>query len=235
VLLGLLFTLGLLAWLRVGSGDTSIPPPVDPTEVLSRARDALSSVKSVKYEAEAGFFGLDTSSSVITSTQPLTVAIQGEIELPSNYTIGSNAPQLGSYTVIGDRAWHRRSGSANWIEQETSTITLGLINPLTFFNYLDYYQQGTPVEIGAERRGEVTVRRIRFQVDTDRMGFETSEPALRSILAISRLDVEVWVEDRTFRIERMTLSVESEDGTGIILRSNFSDYNGSVDIAPPTQ
>jgi len=217
------------------AGAPSTPAPANPTQVLNRARDAFSSVESVKYDAEAGFFGLNTPGSGITSTRPLTVAIQGEIELPSSYTLSSNAPQLGSYTVIGDRAWHRRSGSSNWVEQETSSMSLGLINPLTFFNYLEYYQEGTPVEIGAEKRGDVTVRRIRFQVDTNRMGIETSEPALRSILAISQLNVEAWIEDTTFRIERMTLFVESEDGTSIVLRNNLSDYNGAVDIKPPTQ
>jgi hypothetical protein len=233
VLLGVLLLLGLLAWL--GAADTSDPTPivVDPGEVLAEAQGVLGNIKSVKYEAEAGFFGIDTSGTSVTATRPLTVAIEGDIELPDKYTLSSPVPQLGNYVVIGDTTWHQSNAGGAWAEQDTANMSLGLINPLTFFSLLQYHKAGTAVHIGSERRGDTTVHRIRFEVDTDRMALEMGDPSMRSILATSSVDVDAWVEDKTHFIESMAVSVESDDGTGIILRTDFSDYNLPVDIRPP--
>jgi hypothetical protein len=234
VLLGLLLLLGLLAWLRAADTSNEGPIVVDPAAVLAEAQGVLDEIKSVKYEAEAGFFGIDTSGTSVTATRPLTVAIQGEIELPDKYTLSSPVPQLGNYVVIGDTTWHRINAGDAWDEQDTSNMSLGLINPLTFFSLLRYHKPGTAaVHIGSEKRGDTIVHRIRFEVDTDRMALEMGDPSTRSILATSSVDVDAWIEDKTHFVESMAVSVESDDGTGIILRTDFSDYNLPVDIRPP--
>ena len=220
-------------WGGVGSGATPTPVVVDPVAVLERARKATGDVKTVKYRSEAGFFGIDGSGSLLTSTTPLTVSIQGEMELPGNYTLDSNIPQLGDYVGIGDTTWSRQNNDSGWTRQETGSLSLGLINPLTLFNYLQYYQVGTPTHIDSEQRDNVTLHRIRFQVDTGRMSLDTNDRSLRNILAASRVDIDAWIDDRGYLLDSMALAVESEDGAGVLVRTYFSDYNGPVDIKPP--
>jgi hypothetical protein len=230
VLLGTLLTFGILAWARAGEGAET----VDPAALLASARQGVNRVEGVRYREEAGFFGFDTGSEV-TRTTTLTVAVQGEIVRPRNFTIDSNAPQLGEYIVIEDRAWHRRTPRSEWIEQESSDLTLGLLNPLTLFNYLEYAKPDSLVLVGSEQRAGRNLQRLRFEIDAGRMSAESSEEALRRILSSSRLDADIWVDPSTGFLHSITVSVESDDGTGILLRTDFTDHNSGIAISPPSE
>jgi RNA polymerase subunit RPABC4/transcription elongation factor Spt4 len=239
--LALLLALGVfavLAWSGgargiAGGGPTPTAIVIDPAAVLERTRASVGNIRSVKYNAEAGFFGITSSGPEITSTR--SISIEGEIAFPESYTLRSNASQLGEYIVIGDTTWSRRDQNPSWEEQESSSLSLGLINPLSLYSYLQYYQAGTPVQVGSEFKGNVTVHRIRFQVDTARMSAETNDLSLRDILSSSRVDVDVYVDDKGYLPASMVLSVESANNTGVLLRANFSDYNGPVSITAPVQ
>jgi hypothetical protein len=230
VLLGTLLTFGILAWTRAGVGQET----VDPAALLARAREGINRIEGVRYREEAGFFGFDTGSEV-TRTTALTVAVQGEIVRPRNFTIDSNAPQLGEYIVIEDRAWHRRTPTSEWVEQETTDLALGLLNPLTLFNYLEYVKPDSLVLVGSEQRAGRNLQRLRFEIDSGRMSAESSEEALRRILSSSRLDADIWVDPSTGFMHSMTVSVESDDGSGILLRTDFSDHNSGITINPPSE
>jgi hypothetical protein len=190
-------------------------------------------VKTLSYRSEVGFFGVNSERPDITDTQPLNLTLSGDVSLPDTFTLDSNIPQLGQYVTIGGDTWKRDTINDPWAQQDTSSSSLGLVNPLTFTSYLNYYQPGTAQLISTDTQGGKTLRRVRFVVDTERMAADTDDSSTRQIYSTSRINVDVWVNDADSRLDRMTLSVEMESGAGVILRTAFSNYNGNVSIEPP--
>ncbi len=226
----LVFT--LLLTTRTTTIDDQIAPR-DPELALKQAATTMASVKTLHYKSEVGFFGIDSDTTGITDTSPLTITLNGVIALPDSFTLNANITQLGHYIAIGDNTWKRVSGGDPWTQQSTGDSSLGLINPLTFTSYLTYVMTGTAQTISQEGQGENVLQRVRFKVDVARMAASTRDPSTRSTLSGSRtINVDAWV-GKDNRIARMTLSVEMESGAGIILRTTFSGYNDKVNIEPP--
>lgn len=200
---------------------------------LNLASKAMESVQSMRYRSEVGFFGVNSSSTTITDTTSLTITLRGDIDLPGNFSLDSNLPQLGDYITIGSDTWKRTSDADPWTQQDTGDSSLGLVNPLTFASYLSYYQPGTAQLISTEAQGGETLSRIRFEVDTASMAAGTNDPSTRQALSNGRVNVNAWVRESDHRLDRITLSVETVSGAGVIIRTAFSGYNDAVDIKPP--
>jgi hypothetical protein len=200
---------------------------------LNLASKAMESVRSMSYRSEVGFFGVNSSSTTITDTTSLTITLRGDIDLPSNFSLDSNLPQLGDYITIGNDTWKRTSDADPWTQQDTVDSSLGLVNPLTFASYLSYYQPGTAQLISTDTQGDQTLHRIRFEVDTASMVAGTNDPSTRQALSNGRVNVNAWVRESDHRLDRITLSVETLSGAGVIIRTAFSGYNDAVDIKPP--
>jgi hypothetical protein len=217
---------------------TTAEAQVDPTTVaientLNLASKAMESVQTMRYRSEVGFFGVNSSSTTITDTTSLTITLKGDIALPANFSLDSNLPQLGDYVTIGDDTWKRTSDADPWTPQSTDASSLGLVNPLTFASYLSYYQPGTVQLISTDTQGGQTIQRIRFEVDTVSMAASTNDPSTRQALTNGRVNVNAWVRAGDYRLDRITLSVETLSGAGVIIRTTFSGYNDAIDIKPP--
>lgn len=201
---------------------------------LKSAAQAMESVQTMSYRSEVGFFGINSSSTSITDTTSLTITLKGDISLPSSFSLDSNLPQLGDHVTIGSYTWKRASDAELWTRHDTGDSSLGLINPLTFTSYLSYYQPGTAQLISSDTQGGQTLYRIRFEVDTVSMAAATNDPSTRQALSNGRVNVNAWIRASDYRLDRMTLSVETVSGAGVIIRTTFSGYNETVDIKPPT-
>ncbi len=224
----LVFTL-----LLITRTNTDQNPPRNPELALKQAATAMADVKTLHYKSEVGFFGIDSDTTGITDTRPLTITLGGDISLPASFTLDANITQLGHYITIGDSSWKHESSGDPWTQQSTGASSLGLINPLTFTSYLTYVISGTAQTISQEGNGDNALQRIRFKVDAARMAANTTDASTRNTLNSSRtINVDAWV-GKDNRIARMTLSVEMESGAGIILRTAFSGYNDKVNIEPP--
>ncbi|HKP54665.1 MAG TPA: zinc ribbon domain-containing protein [Chloroflexia bacterium] len=215
------------------SSVTAVVLDAEAEATLNRAAEAMRDVKTLSYSSEVGFFGVDSNRPDITDTQPLNLTLSGDVSLPDSFTLNSNIPQLGQYVTIAGDTWKRQSINDPWAPQDTSSSSLGIVNPLTFSSYLYYHEPGTVQLISTDTQRGKTLHRVRFAVDTRRMAADTDDSSTRQIFSTSRINVDIWVNDADSLLDHMTLSVDMESGAGVILRTTFSNYNGNVVIEPP--
>lgn len=212
---------------------TSTPSSTDPVVLLDMSLKAMDDIRTLRYQSEVGFYGIEPPTPGVTSTSALSMTLSGDVELPDKYTMNTDAAELGQFIVIADTTWRRSNGNPNWVQQSTSDIGIGPVNPLAVTAYLRYYQQGTPQYVGSETRRDMVLHHIRFDVDTENMAMNTPGRAVQNLLLGSRITADVWIRDADKLLDNIALAVDMQDGRGVILRTFLSRYNAEVDIKPP--
>lgn len=220
-------------FLALGPTDTATALPFTAQELLDRSAQAMSAVQTFQYRSEAGFYGIETPSPVITSTNAYTLTFSGGVRLPDSYTINTNVPQIGQFIIIGETAWNRRDGSPNWLEQPSSQITLGPANPLAFAGFSRFYEPDTAEIIGTEVKDRATLYQVRFDVETKRMAKEAASNLSAGELENTYITADAWIRGTDYLLDRLALDMELAGGTNAVLRSFFTNYGGEVDINPP--
>lgn len=212
---------------------TGTPFSIEPAALLDLSSKAMKDVHTLHYQSEVGFYGLQSSSPVVTSTDVLSMTLNGDVMLPGRYTMNTDAVQLGQFIVISDTTWMRNNGNPNWSQRSTTDVGLGPVNPLAVAAYLQYYKQGTPQYIGSETRHDSVLHHIRFDVDTQTMGMDSPQRSVQDLMFHSRITADAWIRDKDNLLDSMALAVDTGDGKGVILRTALSSYNTQVDIKPP--
>lgn len=218
--------------LAAAATPTTVILPTDAVSLLDRSAQAMKVVRTLHYLSEAGFYAPAGDGAALGSTAPLTMTLNGDVALPDRYTMNTDAA-LGSFIVIGDSTWSRSSEDSNWLRLSTADVGLGPVNPLAVSNYMQYYKPGTPQQISTETKDGVMLRRVRFDVDTERMAQDAGELSVRGLMEQSRITADVWIRDGDNLLDSISLAVDMSNGQGVILRSFFSDYNKEVVISPP--
>ena len=214
------------------AGDFSTSTPTDPTNLLDKSAEAMKVVRTLHYRSEAGFYAPVGDGSSLGSSTPLSMTLDGDVALPDRYTMNTDAAVLGQFIVIGENTWNR-SSDGRWSRRSTAEVGLGPVNPLAIANYMQYYQPGTPVRISSETKDGVTLHRIRFDVDTERMAQDAGAQSVQGLMEQSRITADVWIRDGDNLLDSISLAVDMSNGAGVILHSLFSDYNEEVVIRPP--
>jgi hypothetical protein len=212
---------------------TSTPFSTDPAVLIDMSSKAMDEVRTLRYQSEVGFYGIEPPTPGVTSTSALSMTLSGDVELPNKYTMNTDAAQLGQFIVIEGTTWRRSNGNPNWVQQSTDDVGLGPVNPLAVAVYLKYYRAGTPQYMGFETRRDMVLHHIRFDVDTQEMAMNTPGREVQSLLLRSRITADVWVRDADKLLDNIALAVDMEEGRGVILRTFLSRYNEEVDIKPP--
>ncbi|HYO50713.1 MAG TPA: zinc-ribbon domain-containing protein, partial [Chloroflexia bacterium] len=88
--------------------------PVEPSALLEKSAEAMSAVKTLRYQGEAGFYGVITPEPSVGGSAALSVTISGEVQLPDSYTMNTDVSRLGQFIVIGDKTWSRQNGNPRW-------------------------------------------------------------------------------------------------------------------------
>lgn len=211
-------------------------PQTGAAQLLDLSATAMKKVSTLHYQSQASFYGVDSGSSGVSGSTPVSVTLDGDVALPDRYTMNTDAAPLGQFVVIGESTWNRSNGSRQWVRRATDDVGLGPVNPLSVANYMEYYKEGTPQDISSETKDGVLVRRVRFDVDTGQMAANSKQSSVRSLLLRSRITADAWIRITDNLLDSISLAVDSTDGTGVILRSAFSNYNGAtaeIKIAPP--
>ena len=206
--------------------------PTDPISLLSTSAAAMKGVRTLHYRTEAGFYAPAGDGSSLGSSMPLSMTLDGDVALPDSYTMNTDAAALGQFIVIGENTWNRGS-DGRWQRRSTPQVGLGPVNPLAIANYMEYYKPGTPERISSETRDGVTLHRVRFEVDTERMAQDAGAQSVQGLMEQSRITADVWIRDADNLLDSISLAVDMSNGTSVILRSFFSDYNKEITIRPP--
>jgi hypothetical protein len=210
----------------------------DPTLLLDKAADAMKGVRTLHYQSEAGFYAPAQDGSPLGSNTPLSMTLTGDAALPDRYTMNTDVGALGQFIVIGDDSWNRPE-FGSWTHRSTSSVGLspgagvGPVNPLAITNYMQYYEPGTLQLISSEAKDGITLHRVRFNVDTERMVQGAGPKSAQGLMGQSRITADVWIREGDNLLDSISLAVEMSNGTGVILRTFFSNYNEEVVIAPP--
>jgi hypothetical protein len=88
--------------------------PVEPSVLLEKSAEAMSAVKTLRYQGEAGFYGVITPEPSVSGSAAISVTISGEVQLPDSYTMNTDVSRLGQFIVIGDKTWSRQNGNPLW-------------------------------------------------------------------------------------------------------------------------
>ncbi|MEO6457510.1 MAG: hypothetical protein ABIO92_04440 [Chloroflexia bacterium] len=214
------------------AGSPTTTAPTDSISLLNRSADAMKGVNTLHYRSEAGFYAPAGDGSSLGSSTPLSMTIDGDVALPDRYTMNTDAAALGQFIVIGENTWNRNN-EGKWQRRSTAGVGLGPVNPLAVANYMQYYKPGTPEQISSETKDGVILHRVRFDVDTERMAQDAGEQSVQGLMEQSRITTDVWIRDGDNLLDSISLAVDMSNGTGVILRSFFSNYNEEVVIKPP--
>jgi hypothetical protein len=206
--------------------------PQEPSALLEKSAEAMSAVKTLRYQGEAGFYGIATPEPSVGGSSAISVTISGEVQLPDSYTMNTDASWLGQFIVIGDKTWSRQNGNPLWTLLTGVDVSLGPANPLAATQYMRYARPGSVQLVGEEEHVGKHLYRLRFDVDTEKMARDSTSASVRNLLLNSRITTDVWVQD-DYLLDSISIAVDLGDDKGAIVRSYFSDYNADVKIEPP--
>jgi hypothetical protein len=206
--------------------------PVEPSALLERSTEAMSAVKTLRYQGEAGFYGIATPEPSVGGSAAIPVTISGEVQLPDSYTMNTDASWLGQFIVIGDKTWSRQNGNPQWNLITGEDVSLGPANPLAATQYMRYARPESVQLVGQEERIGKHLYRLRFDVDTEDMAKDSSSASVRNLLLNSRITTDVWIQD-DYLLDSISIAVDLDDDKGAIVRSYFSEYNADIKIEPP--
>ncbi|HYP39638.1 MAG TPA: zinc-ribbon domain-containing protein [Chloroflexia bacterium] len=206
--------------------------PVEPSALLEKSAEAMREVKTLRYQGEAGFYGVITPEPSVEGTQAISVTISGEVQLPDSYTMNTDVSRLGQFIVIDDKTWSRQNGNPRWTLLTGEDVSLGPANPLAATQYMRYARPDSVQLVGQEERVGKRLYRLRFDVDTEDMANDSSSASVRNLLLNSRITTDVWIQD-DYLLDSISIAVDLGDDRGAIVRSFFSEYNADVRIEPP--
>ncbi|MDQ3929477.1 MAG: hypothetical protein M3328_10060 [Chloroflexota bacterium] len=206
--------------------------PLEPSALLEKSAEAMSAVKTLRYQGEAGFYGVITPEPTVGGSAAISVTISGEVQLPDSYTMNTDVSRLGQFIVIGDKTWSRQNGNPQWTRLTGEDVSLGPANPLAATQYMRYAKPESVKLLGQEERVGKRLSRLRFDVDTEKMAEDASSASVRNLLLNSRITTDVWVQD-DYLLDGISIAVDLGAGKGAIVRSFFSEYNADIRIEPP--
>lgn len=227
---GLFLALSLVACVTAATGCGN-PPAGTPTQIIKKAVEAQSRIKSVHVE-------VDTEVDLVMpgGNRSATMSYKGDYEQPDRWKLKVRSGDSHSEViVIGDRVYVKLPAADTWTDK-SGTLAREATTPgdVVGSKYLKSAENAKMID----SRGDT----YHLQFDLDMNSFIRSfnlggvDP---STFKGKKAKMDVWVQKGSLRIEKATMSFKGgfiEPSPGKLtmnMELEFSDFNEPVSIEPP--
>ncbi|MFH1149100.1 MAG: hypothetical protein V1748_01365 [Actinomycetota bacterium] len=227
---GLILVLSLAACLAAATG-CGTPPAGTPTQIIKKAIQAQSRVKSSHVEVD-----IDIDLVMPGGNRSATLSYKGDYEEPDRWSLKvRSADSRYEVIVIGDRVYLKLPGAEAWTDK-SGELAKEATTPgdVVGSKYLESAENVKMVD----QKGDTYHLQFDLDINTFVRSFELGgvDP---SVYLGKKAKMDVWVQKDSLRIEKATMSftgafIEPSPGKLTMnMELEFSNVNEPVSIEPP--
>jgi hypothetical protein len=207
------------------------PPAGTPTQIIKKAVEAQSRIKSVHVEVDT-----DVDLVMPGGNRSATVSYKGDYEQPDRWTLRvRSGDSRYDVIVIGDRVYVKLPAADTWTDK-SGELAKEATTPgdVVASKYLESAENVKLVD----RKGDTYHLQFDLDINSFVRSFELGGVDPSAYLG-KKAKMDVWVQKGSLRIEKATMSfsgafVEPSPGKLTMnMELEFSDFNEPVSIEPP--